>query len=183
MNAFAPEINSSLNYLDGVFDSIFMATVFCAVIAVFDARSRRAGTPPLRPFFEDYVASFKALWPFLVGYSIPIGLIAYVAGYLTSVSRVGAVGNLLPAALALIGGLYVYAFGTEAKHKALVGYCIFFFAVLLDYGIQKGAYTREVDREARIISLTREELRIRTLRENLGLDPNPPAWILSTEPR
>jgi hypothetical protein len=183
MDGFAPEIISALNYIDAVVFITVMATLFCAVIAVFDARELRVGTTSPEPFGETFIASFKRLWPFLMGYSIPIGLIAYVAGYMTSVSRAAAIGNLLPAALALIGGLYVYAFGAEAKHKALIGYCISFFAVVLIYGIQRGAFIREADREARIVALTRQELKIRTFRENLGLNPDPPAWILSTEPR
>jgi hypothetical protein len=98
-------------------------------------------------------------------------------------SRAGAVGNVLAAVLTLIGGLNIYVFGTDNKHKALVAYCASLFAFMLFYGTQTGAYIRESDREARLIDLTSQEIRIRTLRKNLGLPDDFPDWIISTEPK
>jgi hypothetical protein len=182
MNGLAPEILAVLNVFDAIVSTAVVASLFCAVIAAVDARAVRAALTTPRGLLKAYFASFVRLWPFLIGYGIPIGLVSYVAGYLTSVSRAPAVGSILPAALALIGGLNIYVFGTEAKHKALIAYCVSLFMVVLIYGIQRGTYVRESDREDRLVALTQQEIRIRTLRENLGLDQNPPPWLLSTEP-
>jgi hypothetical protein len=38
-------------------------------------------------------------------------------------------------------------------------------------------------RVARLINLSNQELQIKNYRENLGLDPTPPAWLLGGEPR
>ena len=113
-----------------------------------------------------------------LGYSIPIILVAYVAGYLTGISRSAAVGTVVPAVLALMGGLNIYFFGVEAKNRNLVGYCVFVFALMFFYGVWGGVIDREVGRVGRFINLAEQERTIRTYRENRDLPPEPPAWIL-----
>ena len=57
--------------------------------------------------------------------AIPIVLIAYIAGYLTGISGSSAIGNLVPAVLAFIGGLNVYMFGAKVDHRSLIIFSIF----------------------------------------------------------
>lgn len=113
-----------------------------------------------------------------IGYSIPITLVGYIAGYLTGISRSPAVGSVVPAVLAMIGGLNIYFFGTEAKNRNLVGYCVFVFAFIFFYGVWGGVIDREVGRVGRFINLSEQEKTIRTYRENRDLPPDPPVWIL-----
>ena len=116
-------------------------------------------------------------------FSIPTVFVAYVAGYLTGISRAPAVGNLVPAVLALIGGLNIYLFGTERKNAALVGYSVFIFTLVLFFGFEIGIIDREDGRVARLVSLSDQEKSIRNYRENRELPPDPPAWILGGEAR
>jgi len=104
----------------------------------------------------------------LFGFTFPIALIAYISGYLATMNRTSAVGTILPAALALIGGLNIYVFGTDNQYRVLITYCVCVFAIMLFYGTQYGAYMREASREARLIALTAQEYRIKIVRRNLG---------------
>lgn len=129
-------------------------------------------------------------WPGMMGRllilfaaTLPIALTAYVAGYLSTMNRVSAIGNVLPAVLALIGGANVYVFGSDTKNRALVGYCTTVLVLMLFYGSQTGAYLREATREERLNELSEMELRIRSQREALGLKPDLPAWLVSAEPK
>ena len=112
--------------------------------------------------------------------SIPVVLIAYVAGYLTAVNGSAAVGNLMPAVLALIGGFNVYLFGAKIHNRPMSIYAIFLFAIILLYGIIEGGYARDqstsATREAQMKKISDLELSIRTYRQNLGLPPELPAW-------
>jgi hypothetical protein len=118
-----------------------------------------------------------------LGYAIPTSVVAYIAGYLTGVSRASAVGSVLPAVLALIGGLNIYFFGTENRNRALVGYSVFVFAVVFFYGIWGAVIHREGGRVGRFISLSEQEKAIRNYRENRGLSPDVPGWLLDTNSR
>lgn len=113
-----------------------------------------------------------------IGYSIPTTLVAFIAGYLTGISRAPAVGNVVPAVLAMIGGLNIYFFGIETKNRVLVGYSVFIFSLLFFYGVWGGVLDREIGRVGRFINLSEQERTIRTYRENRDLPPDPPAWIL-----
>jgi hypothetical protein len=112
---------------------------------------------------------------------VPIVLIAYIAGYLTGISGSAAVGNLIPAVLAFIGGLNVYLFGATSEYKTLSIYSIFLFAITLFYGVLDGGYEREGGREAQMQEFAARELRIRNYRQNLSLPPDPPSWA-TTDP-
>lgn len=121
-----------------------------------------------------------------VGYSLPIVLLAFVAGYLTGISRSPAVGTVVPAVLTFVAALNVWVIavrgsGTVAENKIAVGYSVFLFAFTFFYGVQTGAYSREYDNESRLKALAQQELRIRKEREVLGLPPNPPAWLWSLD--
>jgi hypothetical protein len=108
--------------------------------------------------------------------SIPIVLVAYIAGYLTGISGSSAVGNLVPATLAFIGGLNVYLFGVNTNYRALSIFAIFLFAIILFYGVLDGGYERVGSHEAQMQELAAQELRIRNYRQNLNLPPDPPSW-------
>jgi hypothetical protein len=59
---------------------------------------------------------------------IPFSIIGMVSGYLTGLSRVGAVSALVPAGLTLVGGVAVYLFGRGGQSSAPRGIrrCRFF---------------------------------------------------------
>jgi hypothetical protein len=118
-----------------------------------------------------------------IGFSIPIVLVGYVAGYFTGISRSPVVGAIVPSFLALIGGLNIYLFGVDTKNRPLVGYCVFIFASALLYGTQFGGEAREIGRTARLIYLSEQEKQIRAYRANRGLPEEPPSWILGAEPK
>ena len=120
---------------------------------------------------------------YYVMFGIPISLLAYVTGYLTSLSRTAVVGSVLPAVLALIGGVNIYVFGTNTTHKVVVGFCVALFTTTLFYGVQRGALEREAGREARLITLSEQEWRIRNYRLFRKLPDDFPAWIVSGEPK
>jgi hypothetical protein len=128
-------------------------------------------------------ASFKATtYYFLLG--IPVTLLAYVTGYLTSISRAAAVGTVLPAVLTFIGGANIYVFGSDSRYKIVVGFCVALFSVALFYGVQRGAFERELGREARLMELSEQEAKVRNYREFRGLSPETfPAWIIGGEPK
>jgi hypothetical protein len=113
-----------------------------------------------------------------IGYSLPTVIVAFIAGYLTGISRAPAVGNVIPAVLALIGGLNIYLFGVEARNRALVGYSVFLFSLVFFYGVWGGVLDREGGRVGRFIDLADQERTIRNYRLNRDLPPDPPQWIL-----
>jgi hypothetical protein len=138
---------------------------------------------PLASSTKDYGARWRQNIVPAIGYSVPVTLLAYMAGYLTGISRSPAIGNTIPAALALLGGLNLYIFGTEAKNRGFIAYSIVLFALVLLYSVQVGAIERESGREARLIALSEQERRIRFFRANRDLPPEPPQWLLGTEPK
>jgi hypothetical protein len=116
-----------------------------------------------------------------LGVGIPITLIGYMSGYLTGLSRSPAVGNLLPAVLALIGGVSVYVFGSENKYRFVVGYCSTILIVSLFYGVESGGTEREWHREARLKSLFELERRLRIYRTNRDLPDKAADWLFLGE--
>ncbi len=118
-----------------------------------------------------------------LGYAIPVALLAYIAGYLTGISRSAAVGSTVPAVLALIGGLNIYFFGTKSRQKAVVAYSIFVFAFVFFYGVWGGVVNREAGRVGRMIELAEQERAIRAYRVNRDMPAEPPAWMLGSDPR
>jgi hypothetical protein len=136
-------------------------------------------TYSLLPGEQSYWNKLRANVPPSLGYAVPTAFIGYVAGYLTAISRSPAVGSVVPAVLALLGGLNIYFFGVDSKNRALVGYSIFVFSLVFFYGIWAGAVDREVGRVGRLINLSEQEKRVRTYRENRDLPPEIPSWILN----
>jgi hypothetical protein len=112
---------------------------------------------------------------------IPVVLIAYIAGYLTGISGSSAIGNLVPAALAFIGGVNAYILSTKSAFKSLTIFSIFLFAIILFYGALDGGYDRIAGLDAQLQAQTVRELHIRNLRQNLGLPADPPSWAAAGE--
>jgi hypothetical protein len=99
------------------------------------------------------------------------------------VGRVSAVGQVLPAVLALVGALNLYVFGTESRYRVLISYCVCVFAGMLFYGTQYGAYKRDIEREYRLEELMKVEARLKLMRNNLQLGDDFPSWLLGSEPK
>lgn len=128
--------------------------------------------------------SYFAKLPQVVGVSLSFGLLAYASGFLTGFSRVAVVGNLLPAALGLIGGLGVYLFGRgedgNSGNPIAVGTAVAAFSGGLILGFMMGtqdrldaelaAFNRAFDIDLQFEQAARESL-INTRRVNLGLEP------------
>jgi hypothetical protein len=106
----------------------------------------------------------------------PVVIIAYIAGYLTGASGSSAIGNLVPAALAFIGGVNAYILSTKSPFRSLTIFSIFLFAIILFYGALDGGYDRIAGLDDQLQAQSLRELRIRNLRQNLGLPADPPSW-------
>ena len=90
-------------------------------------------------FFISSEIPTKRLWVLLAGVSI-LGAVAGVSG---GTSRVGVVGDVIPAALALVGGVAVYLFGAEDRSRGEVAaVCAVAFATSLGIGYASGAQAR-----------------------------------------
>lgn len=159
---------------------IFSEAIAAAIVISFFASLFFAA---IESRFKKYLKSFSRIFFPLASYSMPIALVAYVAGLLTTASRTTAVTNVVPAVLALIGGLNIYVFGSDNKNKVLIAYCVSLFAIMILYGAEFGAYRREADRVSRFEELTRQELKIRQLRKVLDLPDDVPEWLTSSEPK
>jgi hypothetical protein len=130
---------------------------------------------------EKFWPEFRRVlsWYFLAG--VPIALVGYSMGFLTGISRSPAIGNVLPAVLAVIGGLSVYVFGSESKYKAVVGYSVSLLVVSLFYGTQSGSFEREFHREDRLKVVFELERRLRNYRAHRGLPENSADWLFLGE--
>jgi hypothetical protein len=171
MQSYVPEYITLNLLLSTLLLSALASLIAGAVFAIFE--TRLASVPR------------QALWNAvrLLGFSFPIALVAYIAGYLSTMGRSSTIGNVLPAVLALVGGLNLYVFGSEHKYRVLISYCVVLFASMLLYGTQYGAYKRDTDQEFRLRELIKVEAKLKLIRKNLDLPDDFPAWILGTEPR
>lgn len=108
------------------------------------------------------------------------GFLAFVVGLVMAASRVGAVGNVVPGALTLIGGVALFLFNREAVDRLLVAGAVFGFSAMLLFGTVLGSYEREralrqaeeaaVDPE-RLHDLAEVEFFVNAFRESRGLPP------------
>lgn len=117
------------------------------------------------PAYLTHVPTWQAIWPvFLL--SLIIGITSYficyrrtdriditliavafstlglVSGYLTSLSRQPAIGDLMPAALSLIGALSIYMIGNKQESRVAVSVGVVVFSCCLLVGANWGAVTR-----------------------------------------
>ena len=130
---------------------------------------------------ETFGREFRRVLYYLFLIGIPVALAGYGVGFLTGISRSSAIGNVLPAVLAAIGGLSVYAFGSENKYKFAVGYCVSLMIISLFFGVESGAFEREQHREDRLKAMFELESRLRNYRINRGLPEKSADWLLLGE--
>lgn len=142
---------------------IFLGLVIAAAFSVFANYTTKV----------NIVSIFK----YYAAFGLPISIVAYIAGILTGLSRAPALGNVLPAILALIAGLNVYVFGTDNRYKVVVGYSVIILSFMLYLGIETGATLRERQREDVLINLSQKEYRVRNFRRNLELPQDMPDWL------
>lgn len=126
---------------------------------------------------EGFVAELRRVFSYYCLSGIPIALIGYAIGFLAGISRSPAIGSVIPAVLAVVGGLSVYAFGSDNKYKAVVGYSVSLLVVSLFYGTQSGSFEREWHREARLKSIFELESRLRNYRANRDLPEKISDWL------
>jgi len=109
--------------------SAFVATVVAYIVAaVTDRKLVRNATRHQR-------------WR-LLGLFVGIAVIGTVAGTAGGTSRVGVVGDIIPAALALVGGASVYLFGVDASRGLIATCCAIAFTLALGSGYILGAAER-----------------------------------------
>jgi hypothetical protein len=161
------------------FQAVVTAVSFAAALALITAIILAA----VESRFKGYFGSLLTIFGVLLLFGVPISIVAYVSGLLTTASRTTGVANVIPAVLALIGGLNIYVFGSDNRYKLLVAYSVSLFAIMLFYGAEYGAYRREADRVLRLGELSRQELVIRHIRKNLDLPEEIPSWLTSSEPK
>jgi hypothetical protein len=104
-----------------------LATVFIASIVISLATTIIISIIEIIKFWPIFIGiRILSTWYKLFFFTFPISLIAYIAGYLSTMNRTAAVGTVLPAILALIGGLNIYVFGADTKYRNLVvTVCVF----------------------------------------------------------
>jgi hypothetical protein len=179
MDDYVPEILSGYLLITILICAVLLSAA--GIVADLCYRLLVSGLATLRPFAFGQDLAIPLIK--LLAFTFPIALTAYVAGYLSTMSRTTAVGAVLPAALTLIGGLNIYIFGSDTKYRVLVSYCVCVFVLMLFYGSQYGGYLREATREYRLRQLSVQEAHIRILRANLGLPEDFPSWVISSEPK
>lgn len=111
------------------------------------------------------------------------GFLAFVIGLVMAASRVGAVADVVPGALTLIGGVALFLFNREAGDRLLVASAVFGFSAMLLFGTILGSYEREralrqaewmaIDPQ-RLHALAEIEFFVNAFRKSRGLDPLPP---------
>jgi hypothetical protein len=171
MNSYVPE-HITLNI---IFSALLLAALSSVVVGVSFAVFEVSRHDFLRQALRNSTV--------LLAYSFPVALVAYIAGYLSTMGRASAVAQLLPAVLALVGALNIYVFGTDSRYRFIISYCVCVFAGMLFYGTQYGAYKRDIEQETRLQELMQVEARLKLMRKNLQLDDNFPSWLLGSEPK
>jgi hypothetical protein len=115
----------------------------------------------------------------------PFGIIGMTSGYMTGLSRVGAVSGLVPACLALVGGVAAYLFGKGGKSAALAAFAVVNFSVMTMLGGLIGGRERVETESAQQsldhkLDLIKEEFVLKRFRHSLGLDE--PSGSTPTKP-
>ncbi|MBO0903778.1 hypothetical protein [Jiella sonneratiae] len=87
-----------------------------------------------------FVASAERLTVFAL--LAAIALVASTAGFIGGLSRVGVAGQVIAAALSLIGGLVTYLFGIDRSKGAVIPICAMVFSAALFLAYFKAADMR-----------------------------------------
>lgn len=91
-------------------------------------------------FFLSEPEERKSLFILIFGLAT-LGAVAGIAG---GTSRIGVVGDVIPAALALVGGVAAYIFGVDRSQGLVASFCAAAFALALGVGYATGAGNRAV---------------------------------------
>ncbi|GEM_PF-4060753 len=75
---------------------------------------------------------------------LTVSILGAVAGVEGGMSRVGVVGDIVPAALALAGGVSVYLFGVKSSQSLITSLAVAVFALSLGLAYSRGAAGRAV---------------------------------------
>jgi hypothetical protein len=92
---------------------------------------------------------------------VTMSVLGAIIGYLTGISRAPAVGNVLPAALTLVGGLLLYMFGKESQggRQQVAAVSTFALVIGLLTGTLLGAEIRADDSLVTALALQQESAR------------------------
>ena len=115
--------------------------------------------------------------------SLPLGISAVVLGFLSGLSFEPSISSLITGLVSLISGSAIYIFGKDRAFILPVSLAILVFSLNLLAGTTLGSevrdralYNASVLARNRLlndaISTSIIEFRVKTFRENLGLDPN-----------
>lgn len=136
----------SVLFLDAV--SIIASAVAAAILVIFSAR---VASP------EDF--SDEGTKKRLIVLVLAIAVLGAVAGVAGGKSRVGVVGDIVPAALALVGTVSVYLFGADQSKGVVASICAAAFALALGLGYANGSVSRtKTERFAENLSFCRSAL-------------------------
>jgi apolipoprotein N-acyltransferase len=121
------------------------------------------------------VASVVWLMRLGIFVGIPFSIIGMTSGYLTGLSRVGAISGLVPASLALLGGVAAYLFGKGGKSAVMAAFAVVNFSVMTLLGGLIGGRERVETEQAQQsldykMDQIKQEFVIKQFRHGLGLD-------------
>jgi len=107
---------------------------------------------------------------------IPFGIIGISSGYMTGLSRVGAISALVPAGLTLVGAVAAYLFGKGGKPAILASFAVINFSIMTVVGSLIGGRERVETEQAETsldhrINQIKEEAILQNYRKSLGLLP------------
>ena len=124
------------NFFDDIFSVIeisllfsFVAVLALTLIWATDSIGKRNKQP-------------FGLWTTYLFGVVAISTIGAIAGYTGGLSRVGAVGDIVPAALGLLGGVSLYLFGAKENPSAWVPISAAAFSLALVGGFSIGSENR-----------------------------------------
>ncbi|HET7717411.1 MAG TPA: hypothetical protein VFK86_17455 [Bauldia sp.] len=120
-------------------------------------------------------------WLTFLGVCAPLAAIAFATGYLTGFSRQPAVTATIPAILTLFGVVFAYVSEMNPTSRGPLATGIVLFALILVLTTNYYATVRETERVKRLLVLSEQERIIKVRRENIGLDKDPPNWMLPGE--
>src|SRR5688572_7139553 len=88
---------------------IAAVSIFAATGALIVAGGAAIATESAKRTWSE----FGRVFVFYLLYGLPVWLLAYLSGFLSGISRVAVLGTVMPAILALIGGVNIYVFGSD----------------------------------------------------------------------
>lgn len=169
-----------MNGLDRVIlESVFLISLSIVVACLFAAIGgiiRYTTRPP--------GGRISVFWLIRMGIfaGVPFSIVGMTCGYMTGLSRVGAISALVPAALTLVGAVGVYLLGRGGKSAVIAAFAVVDFSVLMLLGALIGAQERgAADSLENQETLIEKEFELNQFRHSLGLPPAKPSKDKSDE--